>query len=619
MARIDSIVQVNITRETRFPSLASFGQGAVIAEFETSKVTNPLLGNDRYQLYSNLGGMIDDGWLTTDLVYQAGADYFGQNPNPGVFIVGRKDSSDTSWTAALAAIQDEYADWYGFTIVSNQQSDVEEAAAWAETQIKIFGYTTAQSAMYGVDSAATAGFWRTLDPGALANFQIVDDGEIAVSINGGSVVDVTGIDFTTTPALAGFFTSGDASGNLASFTVPVTDGEINVNRDGAGDIAVTGIDFTGDATLNDVATTMETAIQAADVSLTSVTVVYTAPNFVFSSDTTGATSSLVVSAYSGIGTDIFTASYINGGTATQGKDAQTEDTSLTEVAATLQTSIRAADVSLAAMTVVYNSTDDVFLLSSDSTGSNSALVISAVSGGSGTNLFGASYLNGGNSVLGMSAVTAGTDDLGTKIKALNYDRTVLCYSSYSQDSGKDPRDVQFNWIAMIGEAFPFDPGSQTFAYKQLTGLLAEELTSGQISVLKSNYINFIETIAGIDHVSGGQNGAKVMSGEYIDIIRGTDSLTSAIQTNVFSSFINNRKVPFTDDGGVTIKNGIFAALLLHQGYGLLDVVNPDDVIVPRASDVSAADRANRTWTGITFGARYAGAVHRVEIQGNISV
>lgn len=612
---INSIVQVSITRDTRYPSLPGFGRGAVIAEFATSKVTNPLLGDDRYQLYSSVNGMIDDGWLTTDLVYQAALDYFSQNPNPGTFMVGRKDSGDASWTAALAAIQDDFADWYGFTVVTNQPDDALEAAVWAQTQMKIFGYTPSQTGMYGVDSVATAGFWRTLTPGALANFQVVDDGKIGVSLDGGSVVNVLDIDFTTTAASAGFFTSGDASSNLAAFIVPVIDGEFDIDLDGAGDITVNSIDFTGDTTLEEVAATMQVSIRAADVSLNAVVVTYVTPNFVFTSDSTGVLSSVDLSVTAGAGTDLLAAGYINSGTATQGEAAQTQDTSLTEVAATLQVAIRAADVSLNAITVEY---DDEFVFTSSSTGDTSLFAISTATG-AGADLFGSTLLNGGNSVQGKDAVTGGTDDLGTTIKALNYDRTVLSFSSYAQDSGLAPGSIQFNWMGMIGEGFPYDPGSQTFAYKTLTGLKVEELSAGKTSVLKSNYINFLETIADIDHVSGGQNGGKVMSGEYIDIIRGTDSLVSTIQSNIFGAFTSNRKIPFTNDGGAVLKIQIFAALKLHEGYGLLDTVNPDDVVVPLVADVPAADRANRTWTGITFSARYAGAVHLVEIQGNITV
>jgi hypothetical protein len=619
MAKIDSIVVVNISRQTKFPSLPGFGRGAVIAEFAIDKTTNPLLGNNRYQLYSDTLEMLNDGWLETDLVYQAALDYFSQNPNPGTFMVGRKDSSDASWTAALTAIHEEFEDWYGFTIISNQTSDVELTAAWAETVSKIFGYTSSQTAIKGVDSAATSGFWRTLTPGGLAFFQATDDGEIAVSKDGGVPINVTGIDFSTTAATSGYFTSGDASGNLANFIVPITDGELDIDLDGAGDISVTGIDFTGDLDLDDVASTLQSAIQGADVSLTGVTVVYSAPNFVITSDSTGTSSSIVISATGGVGTDLTGSSYLNGGTSTPGTGGETVDESYTEIAATLESAIQAADGSLSSVTVDYVSDDNVFVFTSDTTGSVSSFELSSVSGGSGTDLYQPNYLNGGNSVQGKGAITYDVDDLATTIKALNYDRTELNFSSYAQDSGLVPTDIQFNWMGMIGEGFPFDPGSQTYAYKQLSGLRAESLTSGEINILQSKYVNFIDTIAGIDHVSGGPNGGKVMSGEYIDIIRGTDSLISTIQGNVFSPLINNRKIPFTNSGAAAIKGPIFAALQLHYTYGLLDVVTPDDVLIPDINDVPIADRANRILSGITFTARYAGAIQKVEIRGTISI
>jgi hypothetical protein len=174
-------------------------------------------------------------------------------------------------------------------------------------------------------------------------------------------------------------------------------------------------------------------------------------------------------------------------------------------------------------------------------------------------------------------------------------------------------------MGMMGEGFPFDPGSQTFAFKQLSGLRAEDLASGKLNSLQSGFVNFIDTIAGIDHVAGGPDGGKVMSGEYIDIIRGTDSLTSTIQANVFGALINNRKIPFTNSGAAGVKGQIFGALKLHYNYGLLDVVTPEDVLAPDVSDVPVADRANRLLSGITFTGRYAGAIHKTEIRGTLSV
>lgn len=53
----------------------------------------------------------------------------------------------------LTAINAEDSDWYGFGITSRVSSDIQDAAAWAETETKLFGYATAEA---GAISAASS-------------------------------------------------------------------------------------------------------------------------------------------------------------------------------------------------------------------------------------------------------------------------------------------------------------------------------------------------------------------------------------------------------------------------------------------------------------------------------
>jgi uncharacterized phage protein gp47/JayE len=130
---------------------------------------------------------------------------------------------------------------------------------------------------------------------------------------------------TATDDAAGFFLSGDASGNLSNFTAPLTDGEFGISLDGASSISVTGIDFTGDVTFNDVAATIESAIQGADASLTSVTVTYSSGSFTITSPTIGSTSSISITTTGGSGTDLLDPLYFNGGASVQGTDLDTKN------------------------------------------------------------------------------------------------------------------------------------------------------------------------------------------------------------------------------------------------------------------------------------------------------
>lgn len=92
-------------------------------------------------------------------------------------------SAAEDMSTALQKQQDYNTEWYGITLTSTASNqDLQDAAAWAEARVKIFGYTTADPASY--DSTSTtdlaylfmnAGYRRTIglfddnDPYAIAS------------------------------------------------------------------------------------------------------------------------------------------------------------------------------------------------------------------------------------------------------------------------------------------------------------------------------------------------------------------------------------------------------------------------------------------------------------------
>lgn len=61
--------------------------------------------------------------------------------------------SSATVTEDMAAINNEDADWYGFSITSRAQVDILAAADWAESKIKLFAYSTAEAG--AKDNAST--------------------------------------------------------------------------------------------------------------------------------------------------------------------------------------------------------------------------------------------------------------------------------------------------------------------------------------------------------------------------------------------------------------------------------------------------------------------------------
>jgi hypothetical protein len=128
-------------------------------------------------------------------------------------------------------------------------------------------------------------------------------------------------------------------------------------------------------------------------------------------------------------------------------------------------------------------------------------------------------------------------------------------------------------------------------------------------------VNTLTALAGVSVTRYG----RVSSGEWIDNIRYTDFLAARIQERVYGVLISNPKVPYTDSGIALVKNEILAQLDHGIGVGALSEDPPPTCTVPRASAVSAANKANRLLDDVTFRATLAGAVNYVAIDGHLAL
>lgn len=82
MGNLDSIVQLQITKQTTAPTRLGFGIPMAVA-YHTVKP-------DRVLTYTSLAGMIADGFTVNDPAYQMVAAAFSQNPRPTKVLVGRR-------------------------------------------------------------------------------------------------------------------------------------------------------------------------------------------------------------------------------------------------------------------------------------------------------------------------------------------------------------------------------------------------------------------------------------------------------------------------------------------------------------------------------------------------
>ncbi len=175
--------------------------------------------------------------------------------------------------------------------------------------------------------------------------------------------------------------------------------------------------------------------------------------------------------------------------------------------------------------------------------------------------------------------------------------------------------------AWLGRMLPTNPGAATWIYKTLRGVTVSTLTPSEVTALEADRWSFYNTV-GSRNVT---QGAKVASGEWIDIIVGIEWLRSEVKLAVWDLLSATDKIPYTDAGVTVIKNAIHGVLQLGVNRGLLDAGDPDNgidppfVTAPKVADIPTADRANRLLPDVEFGARLAGAIHTTAIAGTLTV
>lgn len=198
-------------------------------------------------------------------------------------------------------------------------------------------------------------------------------------------------------------------------------------------------------------------------------------------------------------------------------------------------------------------------------------------------------------------------DLASQLKDLGYNRTALIFT--------DDADTEFPEAAWVGGQLPEQPGSNTWAYKELTGVSVAKLSSTESANLDNKNVSSFETIGGNRATTGG----KLASGEYIDIIITSDWLESRMRENVWFRLVNTKKLPFTAAGVAIIEAEIRRVLAEGIANGAIAESPAPTVTVPNVLNIDINLRAGRRLENVTFEARLAGAIHFTVIRGTLTV
>jgi len=222
-----------------------------------------------------------------------------------------------------------------------------------------------------------------------------------------------------------------------------------------------------------------------------------------------------------------------------------------------------------------------------------------------------------------TAPAAAGDTMG-KLNDLGYERTFGIYHGDADD--------RYPEMGLASKKLPAKAGGTTWMFTRVVGIVADNLSTSESSIIRDKEGNSFEDIAGIAIIREG----TMASGEYIDVMRGTDDLHGRIQTEVFRALVveanKGSKIPYTDAGVAQIKSIVEAEIRrsITNNFVAKTIQTTDDggnVVVldgyaieaDLVSSVPVNQRAGRQAPDIRFTAVLSSAIHKTIIKGALSI
>ena len=202
------------------------------------------------------------------------------------------------------------------------------------------------------------------------------------------------------------------------------------------------------------------------------------------------------------------------------------------------------------------------------------------------------------------ASSPSTGDYASVGKAATLGRSVLFW-------GDD--DEQEAHGRFAGRFLPTTVGSHAWQYKALIGATPADLTTSEREKLANKNVNYYASAKGANICQG----AKVLGGEWIDVVRGIDFINARICENHLALQISVLKIPYNNAGIIMVVGNLEATLQAAAAQGIIDA---ETIVITykTVEEISALDRARRALPDVNWSAKVTGAVSETIISGTLS-
>jgi hypothetical protein len=228
-----------------------------------------------------------------------------------------------------------------------------------------------------------------------------------------------------------------------------------------------------------------------------------------------------------------------------------------------------------------------------------------------------------NTTNDISTITSSENNVAFKVKDITSSFAMTCYSKTTNEY---PSSAAWGRAASVN--FNGVGTTITLNLKQLANVTAEDLSPNELAHLRAKNANAVVKIgSGVNSVNAFTD-SRMSSGTWLDTTHGVLWLENRCEVDLFNALYQSPdKVPFNQTGinivEATLDRSLQAAVtngLASAGY------LPDGTFLPRGfrinapsiAEVSAGDKGNRIYSGMTFEVAGSGALHEVAVVGSFS-
>lgn len=162
-------------------------------------------------------------------------------------------------------------------------------------------------------------------------------------------------------------------------------------------------------------------------------------------------------------------------------------------------------------------------------------------------------------------------------------------------------------------------GSITYKFKSIVGITPQNLTAARVAEIERLNSFVYAQKYGNNETSEG----TVLSGEYIDVIHSKDWIAVNVERAVQRVFNTNDKVAIDAAGLALIEAAIENVMKTAGQQGMLATDDSGkyiySIVMPKRTDISAADRAKRELNNVFLEFELSGAVHSAAIRAEIII